>query len=117
MCLNRRKAKRTYSSSCLQQRIDAFSSRPKNFPRRSALTSVPRDLTQKHDLGEFRTDHGMNESKYRSFELFRRQIIAAEVLTFWNCTNELASLWNHRVSSIPIKSRLVGLPRVLLCSL
>jgi len=34
------------------------------------------------NLEEFGTDYGINEPKYRSFELFRRQLMAPEILTF-----------------------------------
>jgi hypothetical protein len=33
-------------------------------------------------LQEFQTDHGINEDKYSSFELFPRHLLAREVITF-----------------------------------
>lgn len=34
------------------------------------------------DLSEFMTEHGVNEDKLRSFELYRRNIISPEIITF-----------------------------------
>jgi hypothetical protein len=48
----------------------------------NAFLIRPRSIVVIGNLEEFRTDYGINEPKYRSFELFRRQIIAPEVLTF-----------------------------------
>jgi hypothetical protein len=42
----------------------------------------PRSIVVIGNLEEFQTDYGINEPKYRSFELFRRQLVAPEILTF-----------------------------------
>jgi len=34
------------------------------------------------NLSEFSTDHGVNKDKYRSFELFRKNITNPEIITF-----------------------------------
>jgi hypothetical protein len=34
------------------------------------------------DLSEFQTDVGINENKFRSFELYRRNTARPEILTF-----------------------------------
>lgn len=48
----------------------------------SAFLVRPRSIVVVGNLAEFKTEHGINESKYGSFELFRRQLVAPEVLTF-----------------------------------
>lgn len=42
----------------------------------------PRSVIVIGSLHEFQTDHGINEDKYSSFELFRRHLVAPEVITF-----------------------------------
>jgi hypothetical protein len=42
----------------------------------------PRSVIVIGSLQEFQTDHGINEDKYSSFELFRRYLVAPEVITF-----------------------------------
>ena len=42
----------------------------------------PRSVIVIGSLQEFQTDHGINEDKYSSFELFRRHLVAPEVITF-----------------------------------
>jgi hypothetical protein len=48
----------------------------------NAFLIRPRSIVVIGNLEEFQTDHGINEPKYRSFELFRRQVVAPEILTF-----------------------------------
>ncbi|WLB05130.1 Shedu immune nuclease family protein [Bradyrhizobium elkanii] len=43
---------------------------------------APRSFLVAGTLDEFTTDHGINETKYRSFELFRRNVKQPEILTF-----------------------------------
>jgi hypothetical protein len=42
----------------------------------------PRSVIVIGSLQEFHSDHGINEDKYSSFELFRRHISAPEIITF-----------------------------------
>jgi hypothetical protein len=42
----------------------------------------PRSVIVIGSLQEFHTEHGINEDKYSSFELFRRHLVAPEVITF-----------------------------------
>ena len=42
----------------------------------------PKSVIVIGSLHEFQTDHGINEDKYSSFELFRRHLVAPEVITF-----------------------------------
>lgn len=42
----------------------------------------PRSFLVIGSLSEFRTQHGINEEKYSSFELFRRAVTAPEIITF-----------------------------------
>lgn len=42
----------------------------------------PRSFVIAGRLSEFATEHGVNEQKYRSFELYRRSLIDPEVITF-----------------------------------
>lgn len=48
----------------------------------NAFLVRPRSIVVIGNLEEFETDYGINEPKYRSFELFRRQLVAPEILTF-----------------------------------
>jgi hypothetical protein len=48
----------------------------------NAFLIRPRSIVVIGNLEEFQTDYGINEPKYRSFELFRRQVVAPEILTF-----------------------------------
>jgi len=48
----------------------------------NAFLIRPRSIVVIGNLEEFRTDYGINEPKYKSFELFRRQLVAPEILTF-----------------------------------
>ncbi len=52
-------------------------------------------------LAEFRAAHGINEDKYSSFELFRRSLIAPEILTF----DELYARAKYIVESSPTTTR------------
>jgi hypothetical protein len=42
----------------------------------------PRSFLVIGSLAEFRAAHGINEEKYSSFELFRRNVAAPEIITF-----------------------------------
>ena len=48
----------------------------------SAFLIRPRSIVVAGNLSEFRTDQGINEPQFASFELFRRQLVAPEILTF-----------------------------------
>jgi len=48
----------------------------------NAFLIRPRSIVVIGNLEEFGTEYGINEPKYRSFELFRRQLVAPEILTF-----------------------------------
>jgi len=52
-------------------------------------------------LSEFKSEHGINEEKYSSFELFRRNTIAPEILTF----DELYERAKFIVESSPSEGR------------
>jgi hypothetical protein len=45
-------------------------------------TTEPRSFVICGSLGEFQTEHGINEPKFRSFELYRRNLIRPEIITF-----------------------------------
>jgi hypothetical protein len=47
-----------------------------------AYNYVPRSFLVVGSLQEFVGDHGVNQEKYRSFELFRRNIFTPEIITF-----------------------------------
>ena len=48
----------------------------------SAFLIRPRSVVVIGNLSEFTTDQGVNEPKYASFELFRRQLVSPEIITF-----------------------------------
>lgn len=48
----------------------------------SSFLIKPRSIVVVGDLAEFTGEHGINEPKYSSFELFRRQLTSPEILTF-----------------------------------
>ncbi len=48
----------------------------------SSFLIRPRAIVVVGHLAEFTTEHGINEPKYSSFELFRRQLNSPEILTF-----------------------------------
>ena len=47
-----------------------------------AFNYLPKSFLVVGSLREFMTDHGVNQERYRSFELFRRNLGAPELLTF-----------------------------------
>ena len=52
-------------------------------PTGEALYGIkPRSFVIAGSLSEFETEHGVNEEKYRSFELYRRSLREPEVITF-----------------------------------
>jgi len=53
-----------------------------NPTEESVFLIRPRSVVVIGNLSEFTTDRGVNESKYSSFELFRRQLASPEILTF-----------------------------------
>ncbi|MBL8261954.1 MAG: DUF4263 domain-containing protein [Xanthomonadaceae bacterium] len=48
----------------------------------SAVIARPRSVVVCGSLSEFVSDNGVNEDKFRSFELFRRSLIAPDIITF-----------------------------------
>jgi antiviral defense system Shedu protein SduA len=46
------------------------------------FTTEPRSFVICGSLGEFQAEHGINERKFRSFELYRRNLIRPEIVTF-----------------------------------
>ncbi|RWJ60430.1 MAG: DUF4263 domain-containing protein [Mesorhizobium sp.] len=46
------------------------------------FTTEPRSFVICGNLGEFQVEHGINERKFRSFELYRRNLIQPEIITF-----------------------------------
>jgi hypothetical protein len=48
----------------------------------TVFTHQPRSFLVIGSLSQFETDNGINEDKYRSFELFRRNIASPAILTF-----------------------------------
>lgn len=48
----------------------------------SAYLIRPRSIVVIGNLNEFKTEKGINESQFSSFELYRRQLVAPEILTF-----------------------------------
>ena len=48
----------------------------------SAFLLRPRSVLVVGSLRQFMTENGVNESKFTSFELFRRQLAAPEIVTF-----------------------------------
>ncbi|WP_057920477.1 Shedu immune nuclease family protein [Lysobacter capsici] len=47
-----------------------------------AVIARPRSVVVCGSLTEFVTDHGVNEDRFRSFELYRRHLIAPDIVTF-----------------------------------
>jgi hypothetical protein len=43
---------------------------------------MPKSFLVVGSLGEFTTEHGVNEERYRSFELFRRHTLSPDIITF-----------------------------------
>lgn len=46
------------------------------------FTHHPRSFLVAGNLGQFVTENGVNDDKYRSFELYRRNIDQPEIITF-----------------------------------
>jgi Shedu protein SduA, C-terminal len=46
------------------------------------FTTEPRSFVICGRLGEFQVEHGINDRKFRSFELYRRNLIRPEIVTF-----------------------------------
>jgi hypothetical protein len=46
------------------------------------FTIEPRSFVICGSLAEFKTEHGINERKFRSFELYRRNLLRPEIITF-----------------------------------
>jgi antiviral defense system Shedu protein SduA len=46
------------------------------------FTTEPRSFVICGSLGEFQAEHGINDGKFRSFELYRRNLIRPEIVTF-----------------------------------
>jgi hypothetical protein len=46
------------------------------------FTTEPRSFVLCGRLSEFQTQHGVNERKFRSFELYRRNLLRPEIITF-----------------------------------
>ena len=46
------------------------------------FTYHPKSYLVVGNLNEFKTEHGVNEDKYRSFELYRKNINSPEIITF-----------------------------------
>jgi hypothetical protein len=46
------------------------------------FTTEPRSFVICGSLGEFQAEHGINERKFRSFELYRRNLLRPEIITF-----------------------------------
>jgi antiviral defense system Shedu protein SduA len=59
----------------LGSRLDS-TDRDGNPSGESAFLVRPRSIVVVGNLAEFKAEHGINESKYGSFELFRRQLVA-----------------------------------------
>ncbi|MGZ5095993.1 MAG: Shedu immune nuclease family protein, partial [Burkholderiales bacterium] len=47
-----------------------------------AFNYVPKSFLVIGSLGEFVAEHGVNQNRYRSFELFRRNTVNPEIITF-----------------------------------
>lgn len=47
-----------------------------------AYNYMPKSFLVVGSLGEFMTEHGVNEERYRSFELFRRHTLSPDIITF-----------------------------------
>lgn len=47
-----------------------------------AVIARPRSVVICGHLNEFKTNHGVNDEKFRSFELYRRHLVAPDVVTF-----------------------------------
>jgi len=63
---------------------------------RSAFLLQPRSVLLVGSLKEFVTDNGVNESKFTSFELLRRQLGAPEILTFDELYERAKFIVEHR---------------------
>ena len=68
-------------SNSWRSRIDVIDR--EGDPTGEALfTTEPRSFVICGRLSEFQAEHGVNEPKFRSFELHRRNLIRPEVVTF-----------------------------------
>lgn len=56
-------------------------------------------------LSEFQTEHGINQAKFRSFEMFRREMRSPEILTFDELLNRARFIVDHPVQPVPADSR------------
>lgn len=55
----------------------------KGAPTGETLFNIdPRSILVVGTLNQFQTEHGLNEQKFRSFELFRRNTWRPEIITF-----------------------------------
>jgi len=56
---------------------------------------MPKSFLVIGSLKEFVGEHGINEDRYRSFELFRRHTLSPEILTFDELYERARSIVHH----------------------
>jgi hypothetical protein len=79
------------------------------------FTTEPRSFVIRGSLSEFQAGHGINERKFRSFELYRRNLIRPEIVTF---DEAYARASSSTPSTIMILANLPGASRArMLCDL
>lgn len=55
-------------------------------------------------LSEFQSEHGINQPKFRSFEMFRREMRSPEILTFDELLNRARFIVDHPVQSSSVET-------------
>jgi hypothetical protein len=63
-----------------------------------AYNYLPKSYLVIGSLGEFTNEHGVNEDQYRSFELYRKNIITPEILTFDELYERTKYIVQHNAS-------------------
>jgi len=81
----------------LTQKI-SFSDKHGNPTGEEAYNYLPKSYLVIGSLGEFTNEHGVNEDQYRSFELYRKNIIAPEILTFDELYERTKYIVQHNAS-------------------
>jgi hypothetical protein len=75
-------------------------------PTAETLFNVePRSCLVVGSLGEFRTEHGFNAAKFRSFELFRRNTWRPEIVTFDELLERARFIVEHSVDASAAKDK------------
>ncbi len=74
----------------------------------SVFLYQPRSFLVIGSLSEFHTVHGVNEEKYSSFELFRRDLKSPEVVTFDELFGGPSTSWKVSVNQSDAQRQVTG---------